>query len=246
MKSSWTTFEPAKLIGKVYNTFEVILTPKDSIYYSFSIGCNEKDPLNKEHFKFTYENDEAFQTFPTMASALGVQDFGDFSRHPDFPEFNLDKLLHAEQSLEILKPLKNDSSRYLCVQKYLDFQDKGKLTIMTLEETFSCALTGELHVRIIDRSVLRGAGGFGFKGTAKSVLKLNKPDRVPDMTAVEPIRQDQAIIYRLNGDKNKLHIDPKVAKNVGFDRPILHGLCFYGISARAVIDRYSEGDPSRV
>lgn len=101
-----------------------------------------------------------------MASAFTVMDFGNFSRHPDFPEFNLDKLLHAEFSVEILKPFKNDSSRYKCVQKYLDFQDKGKLTIMICEHTFSCALTGELHVRIIDRCVLRDIGGFGFKGTA--------------------------------------------------------------------------------
>lgn len=94
-----------------------------------------------------------------------------------------------------------------------------------------------MYAENVGRYFLRGLGGFGDKGTYPSVKfpKIAK-DKKPDAVVEKVVRPDQAILYRLSGDRNELHIDPKMAAKGGFQRPILHGLCFYGITARAVFE----------
>lgn len=154
-------------------------------------------------------------------------------------------LLHGEHDIQILKPLVGDSTLYTSEHRFLDAQDKGKLSVFVAEKLFKHA--GEVHIRIIDHLVIKGLGGFGYKGTMQSVLGTSeKPNRKPDHTSEEQTNPGQAFIYRLNGDVNPLHVDPKIAKQAGFDRPILHGLCFFGFSTRAVYEQYCGNDPSRV
>lgn len=101
----------------------------------------------------------------------------------------------------------------------------------------------KVYAENVGRYFLRGLGGFGDKGTYPSLRfpKIAK-DRKPDAIWEQKVREDQAILYRLSGDFNPLHIDPKMAALGNFDRPILHGLCFYGISARGVYERFCNGE----
>ncbi len=91
---------------------------------------------------------------------------------------------------------------------------------------------------------VRGEGGFG--GERGPSDRLTAPERAPDRTVERPIREDQALLYRLSGDWNPLHADPAFAKLAGFDRPILHGLCTYGMTLKAVTDTLLDGDVSRI
>jgi len=92
---------------------------------------------------------------------------------------------------------------------------------------------------------IRGLGGFGYKG-AKTTPLPGKPAKQPDAVVVEKTVPNQAIIYRLSGDTNPLHIDPNMASMGGFDKPILHGLCFYGMSAKVVCQKFCEGNPDKI
>lgn len=96
-------------------------------------------------------------------------------------------MLHGEDSLEIFKPMKADGSSYRCVNKYLDFMDKGKLTVSVGEKLFYHTGTGELHARIETHSVLRGVGGYGFKGGSETTVPDKKPNRAPDFTVEEKL-----------------------------------------------------------
>lgn len=121
------------------------------------------------------------------------------------------------------------------------------MTVIIAEKLFIDKATGEICIRIINHCVIRQFGGYGYKGSLKSVLGAGKVDRIPrnpDFIAEEQTQPNQAVLYRLNGDNNPLHIDPKVAKKVKFDRPILHGLCSFGLTGRALYDKYGNNDPS--
>jgi len=104
--------------------------------------------------------------------------------------------------------------------------DKGELIAMNLSTTF-----------------IKGLGGFGDKGTYK-ITYQKKPKRNPDHIAFEYIAPNQAFLYRLSGDWNPLHVDPDRAAVGGFDKPILHGLCSFGITGRAVYSKYCNNEPS--
>lgn len=90
---------------------------------------------------------------------------------------------------------------------------------------------------------IRGIGGFGYKGTLKSAVPNAMPKRDADFTGEEPTNVNQAILYRLNGDRNPLHVDPDMAEMGGFNKPILHGLCSFGVSARAIQQHFFKENP---
>ena len=102
--------------------------------------------------------------------------------------------------------------------------------------------TGELLFRLKTMLFIRGIGGFGHKGTIKIDIPAI-PKRAPDAIQEETTTKNQAFSYRLNGDKNPLHVDPEMSKMGGFQVPILHGLCFYGITAKAVYEKFHQQDP---
>jgi acyl dehydratase len=93
---------------------------------------------------------------------------------------------------------------------------------------------------------IRKLGGFGFKGKNTTPVLPKKPTKTPCAVFVEKTVENQAILYRLNGDYNPLHIDPSMAAMGGFDKPILHGMCFYGLMAKAVVSKFLDNDSSRV
>ena len=122
--------------------------------------------------------------------------------------------------------------------------DKGKdKGAVILRKTVLKNDKGEDLATLIASQFARGDGGFG--GPSEGQPEPHAiPKRAPDMTVDISTRPDQALIYRLCGDRNPLHSDPEFAKRAGFDRPILHGMCTYGLSCRAVLQTYADYDPS--
>ena len=110
----YASFDPRPYIGKVFDEYDVTLSNNDSILYALSIGFNLNDQLNREHFKFTYENDGDFQTFPTIFQAWATKNFAKFASMPGLPKIDPNMMLHGEDKLEMFKPLKPDGSKYIC------------------------------------------------------------------------------------------------------------------------------------
>jgi acyl dehydratase len=121
--------------------------------------------------------------------------------------------------------------------------DKGKGAVVEMESTSVDVATGKPLLKTRSSVFIRGEGGFG--GERGPSARFEVPDRAPDHQVSYDTRPDQALIYRLSGDRNPLHSDPSFAKMGGFDRPILHGLCTYGFTGRALLHTLCDGDPAR-
>ena len=120
-----------------------------------------------------------------MVNALATANFDKFANFKGFPKFDMNQMLHGEEEITVFKPIKYDGTRYKFEQKFIDVLDKGKNTIMIAEKLFKEVETGEVCARIIIQCVIRGMGGFGYKGFMKSVLQDSKPQRQPDYTVEE-------------------------------------------------------------
>lgn len=219
------------------------LTEKDMILYALGVGFS-KDPLNKQHFKFTYEKDEDFQGFFTLASVIAHK-VDNVMGMPGFPAFNPMMLLYGEENIDIYKPITNEGTLRV-EERVVDISDKGKLTTVSEESLIKNKETGETLVKIVRTLMIRGVGGFGYKGGAASIKYPEIPKRAPDATVEDQTLPSQAILYRLNGDMNPLHVDPDMAALGGFDKPILHGLASYGYTARLIYDKYCNGNPQAI
>ena len=121
--------------------------------------------------------------------------------------------------------------------------DKGSGALVVNENVAVDAATGETLVTARSGVFIRGEGGFG--GPRSTDPPWQRPDRAPDHQVVRETRPEQALIYRLSGDRNPLHVDPKFAARGGFSQPILHGLCTYGVTGRALLRVLCDGDPAR-
>ena len=209
---------------------------KDIILYNLSLGAKRTDlPL-------VYENSDSFQVLPTFGV---VPPFGaEIPWHIDdiLPNFSPMMLLHGEQYLEIRKFPIPTSATLVNYPKLVEVVDKGKSAIIISGSTTKNAATGEDVFYNESSAFIRGSGGFGGpskganRGAATSVH--HPPNRQPDAVVEEATTPDQAALYRLNGDRNPLHIDPEFSKVGGFDTPILHGLCFFGISGKHVYQKF--------
>jgi acyl dehydratase len=213
---------------------------RDTIIYALSLGLGF-NPADPGELKFVYE--KGLQTFPTMAVVMG---------HPGpwmtDPETGIDfvKVLHGEQYLEIHKSLPTEGS-VIGRSNVVEVVDKGagKGALITIERKLYGQESGDLLNTQSAVIFARGNGGFGgpvTSGPAPHALPERKPDTVVNI----PTSTQAALLYRLNGDYNPLHADPALAKKVGFELPILHGLATYGIAARAILKACDVKDAARL
>ena len=147
-------------------------------------------------------------------------------------------LLHGSQEIRLFAPLP-PAGKLSVVAEVADIQDKGegKNAVVMLKATGTDPDTGEVVAETFTTAVIRGEGGFGGQPGQRPVAP-EIPEREPDARIALPTREDQALIYRLSGDRNPLHSDPWFAQNLaGFPKPILHGLCTYGVAGRALVER---------
>ena len=210
---------------------------KDALLYAVGVGAGLGDPL--QELEFTTENCQGIeqQVLPTfavlVAQARVGRSLGDFDRA---------MLVHAEQYFELHRPLPVEGT-VSTTSTVTGIYDKGSGALVVTENVAVDVATGEPLVTSRGGTFIRGEGGFGGPRGADQPWEL--PDRAPDHQVVRETRPEQALIYRLSGDRNPLHVDPKFAARGGFSQPILHGLCTYGVTGRALLRVLCDGDPAR-
>ncbi|SCF80609.1 MaoC/PaaZ C-terminal domain-containing protein [Streptomyces sp. Cmuel-A718b] len=211
---------------------------KDVQLYHLGLGAGipATDP---DELRYTLESRlHVLPSFATVAGA-GTAAFGGMGA-PGI-DVDLAAVLHGGQTVRVHRPIPV-TGRAVQTSKVAAVYDKGKAAVIVLR-TEASDDDGPLWTN--DAQIfVRGEGGFG--GERGPSDRLTVPERAPDRTVERPIREDQALLYRLSGDWNPLHADPAFAKLAGFDRPILHGLCTYGMTLKAVTDTLLDGDVSRI
>lgn len=229
-----------KLLALRIPEAEQSYTDKDAILYALGVGLGY-DPLDTEQLAFVYEKN--LKVLPTFATVLGYPGFWirDLDTGVDWV-----RILNAEQAVVLHRPLAPQGT-VLGRTRIVDIIDKGadKGALIYTERQVIDKASGVLIAAVTQTTFARGDGGFGGPkrdGPPPHPLPERKPDIVCDL----PTRPEMALIYRLSGDRNPLHIDPEVAKAAGFARPILHGLATFGVAGHAVLKSVCGYDPARL
>ena len=212
---------------------------QDVALYNFSIGLGQ-DPMDERQLAFLYE--PRLKAMPSIPVVLGAPGF--WSREPD-TGINWKQILHGEQGLVLHRPLPVEGE-VIGRSRVTGLVDRGegKGALMYSEREVVDAGTGEKLATLTSTSFLRGDGGFG--GPSGPVKRPHpEPEGSPDLTVDLATRPEQALVYRLNNDLNPLHIDPAVARDAGFPRPILHGLCTFGTVCHALLRSLCDYDTAR-
>lgn len=210
-------------------------TEKDSLLYAVSLGFGQ-DPLDAGQLRFAYEGD--LQAVPTMPAILCHP--GAWSSDPAFG-ITRAKVVHGEQRVFLHAPLP-PAAELVAQAQITAVEDKGdKGALIHVLRTMRDAASGAAIASVLHSTFCRADGGFGGGfGTPPTAHKL--PDREPDLIIAIETRPEAALLYRLNIDRNPLHADPAYAQRAGFSRPILHGLCSYGLAARALLAGFLDYD----
>jgi acyl dehydratase len=213
---------------------------RDAILYALGLGLGQ-DPLNENELAFVYEKN--LRVLPTMAVVLG---------YPGFWIRDLDtgidwvKVLHGEQGFRLHRPLAARGD-VVGVTRVVDVIDKGpgKGALLYSERRIVDKTSGETIATLTQTTVCRGDGGFG--GPPRPTPPPHAlPERDADDICDLRTRPETALIYRLSGDPNPLHVDPQVAKAAGYERPILHGLATFGIAGHALLRTLCGYEPARL
>jgi acyl dehydratase len=204
----------------------------DAILYALGVGAGPDD------LAFTTENtaDTPQAVLPTFGVVLAAS-----GRSAEWGTFDRARMVHGEQSIALHRPIPPHGTAR-AVSVVTDILDKGTGALVVSETRVTDAETGAPLVTGRSGVFLRGEKGFG---AGAPTPPWEVPARPPDQVRVLATRPDQALLYRLSGDRNPLHSDPAFARRAGFDRPILHGLCTFGFAGRALLATLCDGDPAR-
>ncbi|PWY75548.1 putative peroxisomal multifunctional beta-oxidation protein [Aspergillus heteromorphus CBS 117.55] len=231
-----TAIEAAKQATTEGTPFDYV--DRDVILYNLSLGAKRTDlPL-------VYENNDHFQALPTYGVVPWFNTAHPWNMDDIVANFSPMMLLHGEQYLEIRKFPIPTAAKTLTFPKLIDVVDKGNAALVVSGYTTKDANTGEELFYNESTVFIRGSGGFGGspKPTARrpkaATAAYKAPQRKPDVVVEEKTSEDQAALYRLNGDRNPLHIDPEFSKVGGFKTPILHGLCSLGVAGKHVFSKF--------
>jgi acyl dehydratase len=219
---------------------------KDVMLYALGIGLGA-DPMDERELPFVYE--KTLRVVPTAATVLAA---GARTRAPveapaghRISQLNYLMVVHGEQKVELHRPLPA-SGEFIAESRTIGAFDKGKdKGAVVVNETVWTDAEGRKVATLTGSTFARGDGGFGGPSDGAPVPH-EVPVRAPDTTLSFATRSDQALLYRLNGDRNPLHSDPESARRSGFPRPILHGLCTYGITCRAILQGITDFDPEPI
>lgn len=225
------TIPNLSIIGQKLDPSVYEYSEKDVILYALGVGCGCED------LRFLYEND--LKVLPTFAVVPAFPALFSIGAAVDVSPM---MILHGEQRIEICAPIPT-SARLTTTPVITGIYDKVKGALVIIE-TETVDANGQLLFKNVFGAFARGAGGFGGE-RGPSTSRHAAPDRKPDRLTEMKTQPEQALLYRLSGDRNPLHADPAFAKMGGFDTPILHGLCTFGYVGRAILAEFCENDPAR-
>jgi acyl dehydratase len=209
---------------------------RDTMLYALAVGMGRSTPRELD---FVYER--SLRALPTMATVIAWDDTWQEQTGMD-----ISRIVHGGMRVTIHRPLPV-AARVLAKLRIADVFDKGagRGALVLAETTLRDAVDGETVATLLSSIFARADGGFG--GPQRSGPQPHPlPARPPDRSVESHVRPEQALLYRLCGDRNPLHVDPAVARQAGFDRPILHGLCSFGIAAAAVVGEMCPDAPHLV
>ncbi|MBC9712495.1 MaoC family dehydratase N-terminal domain-containing protein [Streptomyces sp. TRM66268-LWL] len=230
--------DAAKAVSAEPRSTDLTWDHKDIQLYHLGLGAGipATDP---DELRYTLES--KLQVLPSFATVAGGGMAAAGGLSAPGIDVNLAAVLHGGQKVTLHRPIPVQGK---AVQSSTipAVYDKGKAAVIVMRSEVT---DDEGPLWTCDTQIfVRGEGGFGGERGPSDRLEL--PARAPDKTVEKHIREDQALLYRLSGDWNPLHADPEFAKLAGFDKPILHGLCSYGMTLKAVVDSVLDGDVTRV
>ena len=236
--------DPTVAIGAEVGTQEFSWTSSDVLLYHLAVGAGSHpgDNLSADALRWTLDSDglQVLPSFAVVAPTFHVTEPPSLA----LPgcDINLAQVVHGAQEVHVNGPLPTSGSARLTT-RIVDIWDKGKAAVIWQEGVATDTDGAELW-RVRSSIFVKGEGGWGGNRGESSAVVV--PDRAPDASSTYTVTPQQALLYRLCGDRNPLHADPAFAKAAGFPAPILHGLCTYAIVLREVTELLLDGDASRV
>ena len=227
-------------LGAELPSQEFSWTASDVALYALGVGA-AGDPMDTTGLEYIHDTaPKVLPSFATVAATMNVTE----APRVSFPgvEIDLAKVVHGSQSVRLHRPIPADGTA-TTTTKIAEIQDKGSAAVI-IQESETVSADGEKLWTARSGIFAKGEGGFGGERGTSSAVEY--PEREADRTIEVRSLPQQALLYRLCGDRNPLHSDPAFAEGAGFPRPILHGLCSYGLVLRAVIDEVLGGDVGRV
>lgn len=234
-------FDPESLLSMPCREIRQTITKRDTILYALGVGAGLQ-AVHGDGLRYVYEED--LRALPTMAVTTAGPGF--WQREPQLG-IAWKNVVHAEQSAIFHQPLPAEGE-FIAQFEISEIYDKGatKGALVYTKRVLFDGKTGDLLATLVQSSLLRGNGGFGGSAVNPRVSHAVPADRPPDHVVRLTTRPEQALIYRLSGDYNPLHVDPEAARYAGFDRPILQGLCSYAMAGRAVLMKLCDDEPPRL
>jgi acyl dehydratase len=227
-------------IGAELEPTEFSWTSSDVQLYHLGLGAGA-DPLDPRELRYlTDGTPQVLPTFGNVAQSFHMTE----APTVKFPgiDIELSRVLHASEAITVPGPIPATGTG-TAVTRFTEIWDKGKAAVIWSETTVTAPDGTLLWTQ--KRSIFaRGEGGFGGERGPSSTSSI--PDRAPDLELDVPTLPQQALLYRLCGDRNPLHSDPEFASAAGFPKPILHGLCTYGMACKALVDAILGGDTTQL
>jgi acyl dehydratase len=227
-------------LGAEFGASEFSWTATNVQLYNLALGAGA-DPVDPRELSYVIDrNPQVLPTFGCVAASFNDVEPPKVS-WPGI-EIDLAKILHASEQVTVPAPLPPSGSAR-AISRIVEVWDKGKAAVVVLETSVTGVDGTPLWTQ--KRSIFaRGEGGFGGeRGPSTSAVT---PDRAADLEIDIPVLPQQALLYRLCGDRNPLHSDPEFASAAGFPKPILHGLCTYGMTCKAIVDTVLDGNAAAV
>ncbi|MBR7192293.1 MULTISPECIES: MaoC/PaaZ C-terminal domain-containing protein [unclassified Gordonia (in: high G+C Gram-positive bacteria)] len=212
----------------------------DAALYNLAVGA-AADPMDTTGLEYIHDaTPKVLPTFATVAAGFHTTEPPKVS----FPGIDIDlaKVVHGSQQVTAYRPLPA-AGKATTRTRIAEIQDKGSAAVI-VQESVTTDDGGQTLWTSRSSIFAKGEGGFG--GERGSSAKVDYPDRAPDHRLTVATLPQQALLYRLCGDRNPLHSDPEFASRAGFPRPILHGLCTYGTVCRVIVDAVLDGDVTAV
>lgn len=232
--------EPERLIGAPLRDASATWDDREVLLYHLGLGAAAQE-VDARELRYVYEKD--LQVLPSFASVACTAGLKGFRTVPGLDLTDV-VVLHAEHEVEVAGPIPvaADVVHTGRIRDLID-RERGALALFDVETRERAS--GQLLFRNTAHFYLKGLGGFGNPAPPADE-RITMPVRRPDRVTTVPLLPQQVYVYRLSGDRNPLHVDPAVAAKAGFARPLLHGLCTYGMACKAAVDEILDGDVAAV